>query len=243
MTEEGKAIIEFLNCDYELIQYSGNCKELMDRFNALEVQGKTDGFFPLIIGPSDILEESIEFVFEDDVENTPEGIAVYRKTTIGAAGEIEPEEYLASRLEEALEPYEDEAFDIFGEFTQTGPQNSLADHIFRSAEIIIAKIPAENPWELAIWMPMGGFNDCPLPEEQAAVFRYWNDKYGAVPVAVSYDTWQMKLTNPPMSEEEAELLAKEYYAFCPDAVEQGMETIRELASTLINSSMWFFWWD
>ena len=44
------------------------------------------------------------------------------------------------------------------------------------SEIILAKIPTTKPWELAAWIPMGGFNDCPMPDVQVAVMKYWFEK-------------------------------------------------------------------
>ena len=63
---------------------------------------------------------------------------------------------------------------------------------------------------------------------------------------ISYDIWEMKAGSPPQTEEEAETLAKEQFAFCYDIVMQaakGWDRIRALASTLKNSSAWYFWWD
>ncbi len=111
------------------------------------------------------------------------------------------------------------------------------------SEIILAKIPTANPWELAVWMPMGGFNDCPKPAEQMAVFRYWYEKYGAIPALVSYDIWEMELSKPPVTNEECEQLACEQYAFCYDIVDQGVGSIRALASELRHATTWYFWWD
>ena len=82
---------------------------------------------------------------------------------------------------------------------------------------------------------MGGFNSCPSPAEQVAVFRYWHERYGAVPGVVSYDEWELELTKPPLNYEDAEVLAKEHFAFCEDRVVQagkGNDTIRALASAL-----------
>ena len=249
MTDDCKTILEFLNCDYELIINENKAKraEIVARYYSLAKQGKADGFFPLIIIPSDTLAESIEFYIEDNgIENTPESIAAFRQTVIETANEADGMAFLAALLDEAMEPCDDEDYDIFGQFEQPAPQPELASFLARYAinvEVIIAKIPAKHPWELAVWMPMGGFNDCPLPENQAAVFHYWYEKYGAVPATVTHDIWEIVLTKPPVSEEEAEALAKEQYAFCPDLVDQGTETIRALASGLTGAHIWFFWWD
>jgi hypothetical protein len=137
-------------------------------------------------------------------------------------------------------------YDYLGSFVPVAPQNSLNLFMLDYGEcddVVIAKIPVENPWEIAAWIPTGGFNACPSPAEQVAVFKYWYEQYGALPAVVTYDTWQMTLTNPPATKESAEALAMEQFAFCYDIVEQGTETVRGLASTLINSKAWFFWWD
>jgi len=173
-----------------------------------------------------------------DVENAADGIAAYRKSVIDSANEINAKEFLSTRYFKLD--------DILGEFVQAKPRNALSLQMLTydsSGEVIIAKIPTANPWELAAWVPMGGFNECPTPAEQVAVFHYWYDKYGAVPAVVSYDTWQMTLAKPSFTADEAMTLAEEQFAFCYDIVLQGTETIRGLASILKNSSVWFFWWD
>ena len=244
MTDECKAIINFLNCDYELL--SNEEEKIISRFNELTAQGKEDGFYPLIIIPSDTLAETLALFNEDNdiEEDTPEGITAYRQTVIEASNEIDAPAFLSARLDEYLDY--NEGYDIFGQFEQSEPQNDLTFYMLANGsctEVIIAKIPAKNPWEIAAWIPMGGFNECPTPNEQAAVFRYWYEKYGAVPAVVTLDIWQMKLTKPPITDEEAEALAKEHFAFCCDIVTQGCETIRRLASVLRSSAAWYFWWD
>lgn len=38
-------------------------------------------------------------------------------------------------------------------------------------------------------------------------------------------------------------VAKEQYGFCNDTVDQGTGTIKSLAETLVDSKIWYFWWD
>lgn len=245
MTDECMAILNFLNCEYELFANDRNGDNIIARFNDLATQGKANGFYPLIIIPSDNLAEILDlFVEGNAVENTPEGIAAYRQTVIESAKAIDAATFLSAELNQYLEDYA--GYEILGQFVPSEPQTGLSLHMLAYTdceEVIIAKIPTSNPWELAAWIPMGGFNDCPKPEEQIAVFRYWHEKYGAVPAVVSCDIWEMTLTNPPLTDEGAESLAKEHFAFCCDIVMQGSETIRALASTLKNSTLWYFGWD
>ena len=39
------------------------------------------------------------------------------------------------------------------------------------------------------------------------------------------------------------LLARRFYAFCPDIVEQGTETVAALARDLLESQRLYCWWD
>ena len=92
---------------------------------------------------------------------------------------------------------------------------------------------------------MGGWNECPPAEEMMAVCKYWYEKYGAVPAALSHDTLEFVLTKPVDDEEKAWEAAKEHYAFCVDRVDQctASYTLGELADCISRSTVWYFWRD
>ena len=243
MTDECRVIVDYLNCDYELMKSENNASKIIARFNELRLQGKEDGFYPLIVLPDDTLAEYLTYCFEKSgFDNTADGVVVYRQSIIDAAASIDAESFLQTALDEYLGHYNvDDA--IWGQDADTAgePRNELSLYMLsygQYEEVIIAKIPTQKPWELAAWIPMGGWNDCPSPVEQVAVFRYWHEKYKAVPAVVSHDVWEMTLTAPPLTEEKALALAKEHFAFDPE-----YEMIRGLASSLKSSTIWFFWWD
>jgi hypothetical protein len=57
-----------------------------------------------------------------------------------------------------METYGEE---IAGDFKEFEPDNGFIATYNGDkphSELIIAKIPAKNPWELAAWIPMGGYN-------------------------------------------------------------------------------------
>ena len=248
MTEYCQAIIDFLGCDYELFENEKSGEKIINRWNELTEQGKKEGFFPLLILPEDVLAETLELALEDaEKENTPEGVSAFRDEVLQQAEGIDPQAFLQERLAGCWETYE--GINIRGDFKECKPNDCFYSHIDGKKpypELIIAKIPAKHPWELPAWFPMGGFNECPKPAEQVAVFKYWHEKYGAVPGVVTGANWEMELTNPPMTDAEAEALAEEQFAFCEDIVVQagsGWDTIRAQASTLKGSTTWYFWWD
>ncbi|MDR1068046.1 MAG: DUF4253 domain-containing protein [Clostridiales Family XIII bacterium] len=250
MTQDCQTIIDFLGCDYELFENEPDGAKICIRHEELWEQGLREGFTPLLILVSDVLAEAMELSFEDaDLEADAENAAALREDILQKAEAVDTDAFLSARLLEYTEMHEGD--DITGEFEDQEPVNFLLSINAKNdiPEIILAKIPTANPWELPAWIPMGGFNDCPSPAEQVAVFRSWHERCGAVPDLVSYDVWEMELRGkePVTDNAGAEALAKEQFAFCYDLVMQAFGQafcgIRGLASRLKGSSTWYFWWD
>jgi hypothetical protein len=249
MTNSCQFILNFLNCAYELFENEPSGEAIINRWNDLTEQGKQEGFFPLLIVPSEALVEALELSLEDaEVENTPDGIAASRAQILRQAETINPQEFLQQRLTRLWQNYSEA--DLRGDFREAEPDDCFYSHHLTVSqphpELIIAKIPAQHPWELAAWLPMGDFNSCPAPAKQVAVFKYWHEKYGAVPGVVTYENWELELTRPPLTDADAEALAEEFFAFCEESVVQASEgwgSIRALASALKGSTTWYFWWD
>jgi len=144
ISEECQYLLYFLDCDYELFSSETKPEKIISRFNVLTKQGETDGFYPLIIIPSDTLIEILYYYMEEiDIGNIAESIAAFRESIIVSANEINAKEFLSDRL---IMPD-----DIMGDFMQAEPQNALRLEYLAydsSGEVIIAKIPTANPWEL-----------------------------------------------------------------------------------------------
>ncbi|MFJ5760238.1 DUF4253 domain-containing protein [Neobacillus sp. NPDC093182] len=228
-------IITKLGCECLIIE-GNDAQGIMERYHQALIEGKREGYTPLIIIPSELMVE----MFDIGAENTNDD----RETIIAKAKDINVKELFKRLLDDVMPVDEDEDDDITGEFSieeQTHRFLSIQDVM--NEKIILARIPTDKPWEVAAWVPMGGFNECPLPEEQVAVFEYWFEKYGAAPALVTHDVWELFVENPPNTQEEAESLAWEQFGFCSDIVWQGVGTVNGLAGTLIHSSVWYFWWD
>ncbi|GHE15766.1 DUF4253 domain-containing protein [Streptomyces alanosinicus] len=77
-----------------------------------------------------------------------------------------------------------------------------------------------------------------------AVLRSWEDRFGIRVVALGPDTLVVSVAAPPATQQDAEAVAAEHFAFCPDNVLQGeRDTLRAYAKDLIGASSWTFWWD
>jgi hypothetical protein len=57
------------------------------------------------------------------------------------------------------------------------------------------------------------------------------------------DVLELFVARPPTTRDEATAVARDVYVYCPDTVDQGVETIQNLASLMLNGSAWYFWWD
>lgn len=238
MTAFCKAIIEYMGCPCEVFENERDYYKVHNRYLELLEKGKSEGFTPLIISVDELMAEQLE---END--GTIPGyneVVARRKSDIEAAESIDALKILSES------DYEPEIGKYDASFSPSGAEvrfSSIIDDDELVNEIIIAQIPTDKPWELAIYAPMGGFNECPIPEEQTAVFRYWYEKYGAIPAAVSRDVWELYVPDPVTDKETAMALAGEMYNFCCDIVDQGVGTIGALAGMITGLNIWYFWWD
>lgn len=101
-----------------------------------------------------------------------------------------------------------------------------------------ADVPAAIGWS-------GAINHVDDVAVVCAVLRSWEDRFGVRVVALSVDQLVVSVASPPTTTAEAEAIAAEHYAFCPDNITQGdYATLRAYAEEeVLNQPMWTFWWD
>ncbi|ARP70785.1 DUF4253 domain-containing protein [Streptomyces pluripotens] len=77
-----------------------------------------------------------------------------------------------------------------------------------------------------------------------AVLRSWEDRFGIRVVALGLDTLVVSVAAPPATRAEAEAVAAEHFALCPDTIGQGdRESLQAYAKDLVGAHTWTFWWD
>ncbi|MFM9588652.1 DUF4253 domain-containing protein [Streptomyces scabiei] len=101
-----------------------------------------------------------------------------------------------------------------------------------------ADIPAAIGWT----GPVNHENDV---ARLCAVLRSWEDRFGIRVVALTFDQLVLSVAAPPATGAEAEAVAAEHFAFCPDNIRQGTAdgTRASYARTLLGAPVWSFWWD
>lgn len=111
------------------------------------------------------------------------------------------------------------------------------------ASVTVALVPTIASWMAPAYLQIGGWNACPSAEDHVSVLKYWTRLHATDVFAITHDAIEVHVTNPPTTRDQAMRLAREQYAYCPDVIEQGSDTIANLAATLLGGRSWFFWWD
>lgn len=220
----------------EVIQVASN--EAIAQLKKYREQFRTTGKYPFLIRDAEALE-LLEENMEDGHFDPAKDLESAKAFDIQAWIDEEKQEY-----EEFDIP--DEA--LLGTWPSENPPLSEAFNCYylernQPKEISIGFTEVEAAWQLPAMISYGGWNDCPHPDVQAAFHRHWSEKYGAEITSMSGDIVECYVKHPPTTREAALELAWEQYWYCKDIVDQGCETISNLAATLLNSPYWFFWWD
>ena len=244
------AIIEYLGCSSTILEFGLSADSMWQQYIEALKRGRRAGFTPVLLEASDALLDMLTIAAEDNggVENC--------RNTLLSEPVAEGKTWLDNRFDWWMEQLEDggeypltdeELNELHGKFTGadgfgTGPHS--LDCKWRPKSVwLLAEIPTKNPWEVFAWVLFGGWNECPSNKALMCVIKYWYETFGAVPAIVTNDVLELYVAQPITDRDIAYQIAIRQYGFCNDAVEQGVGSIRALAEALVNSKIWYFWWD
>lgn len=198
----------------------------------------------IVVCGSDEDKQYIEEMMEESDKNFDEMLA--------EAESIDIPTWLSERKKECEHEWEENEID-FAEYLGEWPGESTTKQGFALAfdmlsgqphkKLVGMSIDTDESWKIPAYFAFGGWNDCPNPALHCAIWKYWQEKYGAHIVGVSNDVIEAVISRPPETVEQAMELAWEQYLYCNDIVDQGVETISNLGASVINHSSWYFWWD
>jgi hypothetical protein len=197
------------------------------------------GQYPFLIGDDGELERIEESIELNDGD--PDTII---KLSFG----INPAEWIAQRKEQAAEDgmNPDGRLGAWpGEILDKGSigihKNVLSGKV--KPEVHLGLVKIAEPWQLPAVLKFGGWNECPNAEVHCAFHRDWQERFGAEITGMSSDVVECLVKYPPTDQKTATILAWQQYWYCSDIVDQGVESVSNLAATLIHSPYWYFWWD
>lgn len=219
----------------EIIECGG--AEALSQLEKLRAESPRTGTYPFLMGDETAVSTLQEFASLD--ERAPSRI-------IAAAQTIDPiswfnEQEAASDFdeEELLGEWDDDLVEEAGDIT--AHLDILSGDVKPVIYIGLATI--RDSWMLPAEVGFGGWNACPEAAVHCAVLKYWQELYGAEIISLTYDVIECRVSRPPTSPEAALQLAWEQFWYCPDLVDQGMQTVANLAASLLNVGYWYFWWD
>jgi hypothetical protein len=242
-SEPEKLILLFNTDRGAVLSFSVEAKHALGAWAALREKVEETGYWPVIVD-SEFCEERTEVEEDMQLGEDFADLEVFEVSAwfdkIGAELRAEALEYVS---EERLDA---ETGCPIGEWPENPqPGNSLL--IIEMAPILsnlaLVLVPTMQSWEVPIYLSFGGWNECPLPGELAGLLRYWYEAWGAEPVAMSFDSLELRVARPPKEREAAFSLAQEQYLACQDIVGQGTYSLNALAAGLLDGGTWFLWWD
>ena len=231
---------ELYNFEFEEIK-AESFEEIEKKYLTAYKDGKEKGYTPVFLVLDDNLLETFEINMED--EDTDNMMDVVNKN-LEEAKNINPIEFLkkfqgqnTDDLKENIDEYFSE---IDYEFDDDDKSNLELSTVFDydgnfKDNVILVKVPTTKPYKILAYFGMGS--------EGIATVKYWYEKYGAVPAAITYDEIEFYVERPVQTFEEARKLAIEQYAFCYGLLWECYDTLDELASAIYKNVQWYFWWS
>ena len=221
------------NFEFEEIK-TGSFEEVSKKYLTLYKEGKEKGYIPVFLTVDEYLLKTFEISMKN--ENTDNMIDIFNKN-LEKAKNIDPIELFNKFIEQSMDKYfteDDYKFDDRNKnnlkfLTIFNNEGNLKDNV------ILVKVPTTKPYEILAYFGMGS--------EGIATVKYWYEKYGAVPAAITYDEIEFYVERPVQTFEEARKLAIEQYAFCYVLLWECYDTLDELASAIYKNVHWYFWWS
>jgi Domain of unknown function (DUF4253) len=167
------------------------------------------------------------------------------KTSEAEEGDEEPEGYedddFARAIAEDIAPFSRRQFPGLGPAEHHQLSAGQLDQVLAAQPPArVGLVPASRPADA---LPMLGWNPALDALPLAAVLRSWENRFGARLLRVGFAEISVLAQRPPRTEESAQRLAAEQWAFCDECAGQGLNDIPSITASLMSSPIWTFWWD
>lgn len=125
---------------------------------------------------------------------------------------------------------------------------SMSEDVMACGGADLAVVRAARPADIPGTVGWGGICNYDHQDNAriSAVLRSWEERFGAVLTVMTECTLALSVAYPPTTIREAEHVATEHFAFCPDQHDPQNGTVytpRTYARTIRGARWWRFWWD
>jgi len=108
--------------------------------------------------------------------------------------------------------------------------------------VAVAHIDVDESWMVPAKLRVGGVNAHPPAGVHVAVLRWWGARFGARLVGLTHEALEVHVVERPETWAEAFALAQEHLDYCPNIIEPGMTSLRDVAARLKTTRVWSFFW-
>jgi hypothetical protein len=126
-------------------------------------------------------------------------------------------------------------------------RDPMGDFLNTTEELNYSIIPVEKAWMIPCYLNCGNWNDVTDAAHMAALFKYWEEKYGAEFCFMARNgNFGFRVARPPQTMEDAMLLAIEHHIFCAYSLydsNDGVNGMKDMVHFLLGNRGWHFWFD
>ena len=165
-----ESMMEKLGYPYQVLPEKSSMDEVMAIYKEAVEKGKKEGFTPVIVPEDDVLDDYFGILKQEDGFDVQDTLQ-----NIGNGGR----ELLQQNLKELTGPEEDdlEALDLNELMGEIGNGESI-DGFYSlqgfyddGKQVVLLEVPTDKPWEVVVYVPFGGWNECPAPDDMAAICK------------------------------------------------------------------------
>lgn len=239
-------IAEYMDCPCKLIPQGTSINEVNQRYLSVLHYGMEHGSTPVLIPANERMMSYLCGGQTFSINNVRQS----RRSMLWQLNDSAGDAIIEAAYEEKAKYMVYKGINM-SDF-ETGGTSGVAVNCFSSfvaggqttCDVVLAQVPTANPWEIFVWLPIGGLNGAPANNELIAVSKRWNELCGAVPAVIGYGVVEYFVPRGKPDRQTSLEIAKGHFAICPERAlcMTRSHTVSELADTLTKSCVWYLGW-
>lgn len=248
-----REMMAYMDCSCDWFAPMADAQALDDAYFAALKAGKQGRYVPVLVKVNEMLKDCLVANVEGSSPYpSKEEVQAFRQGLLKEAPLFDAVKYLGQLIRNWKEKWVKKGQteeEVVGTMADGQPDSELSGYwnyeTRLTDEMLLVRVPVDEPWKIFAWLPMGDWNNCPFNEGLMAVAKRWYEAYGAIPAIITDNELEFYVPRPVNDKKVAMQLAWEHYAICPECVHQSKsnDTIGKRADALRQSKVWYFGWD